>query len=165
MKKVLLVVAVVAMMGLSANAQNAKKAFNIGINGGIPVFFDSHKNYSTGFEFEINRIVPVTKNFQAGLGVSYQHFMAKDITVDGKKVKGKSTYTLPVSAVARYNFTPNFVAGVDVGYAFRLSKDTKGGVYFRPMVGYKFTDRVMVQAFLSGTPDRKMAGVGVVFSL
>lgn len=159
MKKVLLVFAMVAF-GFAVNAQS----FNIGVNAGVPVF-DAHKIYKTGFEFEVNGLMPVTKNFQAGLGVSYQHFWAKDMTVAGKKVEGTNSYTLPVAAVARYNVTPKLVVGADVGYAFKLSKDSEGDVYFRPMVGYKVTPNIMAQAILSGTPHRKMLGLGVVFSL
>lgn len=68
---------------------------------------------------------------------------------------------IPVSIAGRYAITNKFIFGIDLGYAFNASNtniisygnekyDSNGGIYFRPMIGYKINEKIMLKASYTG---------------
>ncbi|WP_028889169.1 outer membrane beta-barrel protein [Tenacibaculum ovolyticum] len=130
MKKLLLV----AMMafGIAVNAQEAE--LSVGGTVGLPVG-DSDTANITG-AIEANYLFKVSPQFKVGPTVSYLHFQQD----------GADFAFLPVGAAGRFDVSEKFILGLDLGYGIgvRPSKYTQDGFYYRPMVGYKATEKITI---------------------
>ena len=77
-----------------------------------------------------------------------------------------------IAASGRYNLSEDFVLGADLGYALGLSPSgNDGGFYYRPMLGYNLSEKMMVTASYStvsvsnGGGNWGSFGVGLMFGL
>ena len=161
MKKIILGVALV-LAGLSVNAQGKT---SLGVNFGTPTG-DLSDLYTFAFSFEANYIFPVSEKFDVGFSTMYLNFYAEDIL--GIPVDNISF--LPIAAVAHFNITEKLVLGADVGYAIGISPDgNDGGFYYRPMVGFRLGERLMIQATYSGVSVNDVSidhlAAGLMFQL
>lgn len=131
MKKVLLVIAMVAA-GFTANAQEG--VLNVGGTIGLPTG-DMNEANVTG-AIEANYLFTVADKIKVGPSVSYLHFQAE----------GADLAFLPLAVAGRYSASDKVVVGLDLGYGIgvRPSEFTQSGFYYRPMVGYKVTDKITV---------------------
>ncbi|WP_143592001.1 outer membrane beta-barrel protein [Tenacibaculum holothuriorum] len=157
MKKLLLVIAMVAF-GFTAKAQDGE--FNLGANIGFPSGAISNAT-SFAFGIEANYLFEVSDNFKLGPSVSYQHFLGKSVA----GVSLPSASIIPIAAAGRFGVSDEFTLGADLGYAVGASNVSGGAFYFRPMVGYDISEKIMLQAFYSGADTINMFGVGAMFSL
>ena len=133
MKKVLLVIAMVAA-GFTANAQKAE--LNVGGTIGLPVGDSSEANITGAIE--VNYLFTVADKIKVGPSVSYLHFQQE----------GADVAYLPLAVAGRYSASNKVVVGLDLGYGIgvRPSGLTQDGFYYRPVVGYKVTDKITIQA-------------------
>lgn len=159
MKKILFTIAMVAF-GFAANAQEGK--FNVGANLGLPTG-DISDTVSFVLGLEANYLFEVSDDFQVGPSASYVHYFSD---IDGLD----DTSYLPLAAAARFNASEEFVIGADLGYGIGLSPDgVDSGFYYRPMLGYNLSDKVMLQATYSGISldglTASSFGLGAMFSL
>ncbi|WP_299104418.1 outer membrane beta-barrel protein [uncultured Tenacibaculum sp.] len=133
MKKLLLV----AMMafGVAMNAQDGGE-LNVGGTIGLPIGDSSEANV-TG-SIEANYLFNVSEDFKVGPAVSYLHFQQE----------GADVAFLPLAVASRYSVSEKFVIGADLGYGLgvRPSGFTQDGFYYRPVVGYKVTDKITIHA-------------------
>ncbi|MCL7764197.1 porin family protein [Polaribacter sp. Z014] len=166
MKK-LLVMAAFVFAGLGvANAQEG--SFNAGVNLGIPTG-DSSDAYSFAMSVEANYLFDVSESFKVGPSVSYSHYLGKnDVLGSGFDVDDASF--LPIAAAGRYAVSDKFTVGADLGYGIGISPDENdGGFYYRPMVGYSVSEKVMIQASYSAVDTDGITvsnfGVGAMFAL
>lgn len=153
MKKLLLSIALVAFT-FAATAQDGK--FNLGVNLGLPTG-DVSDAYSFVGSIEANYLFDVSDEFQVGPSASYSHFF-------GEEGFGDISF-LPLAAAARFNASDEFTLGADLGYAIGVSNAEGGEFYWRPMVGYDISDKVMLQASYSGMGDLSFFGLGAMFAL
>lgn len=149
---------VVAMMafGLAANAQEGE--LNVGGTIGLPVGDFSNTHDVTG-SIEANYLFNVAEGLKVGPSVSYLHFNGE----------GPDLGYLPLAAAARYSVTDKVVLGADLGYGIGVFQDGQdSGFYYRPMVGYKVTNAITVQANYSSVVldggSASTVGIGGTYS-
>lgn len=135
MKKLFLVAIATVGFAFSGTAQDTK--MKVGVDFGMPL---GDIKDGTSFNLGVNAAYMwnVGEGFDAGAGVSYNTYMAKEYDFMGIKVKGDNVSFLPIYGTANYSFTENIFAGADLGYAVVLApSEAKGGVYYQPKVGYQ----------------------------
>lgn len=165
MKKLL--VAAMMFIGLAVNAQEGQ--FNVGVNLGLPLG-DSSDVYSFAFGGEVNYLFNVSDDFKVGPSVSYVNYSGKTVDVLGFSVEVPSASFLPLAAAGRFSVSEQFTLGADLGYALGLSPDgNDGGFYYRPLVGYNVSEKIMLQVSYSGVSvdggSFSNIGLGAMFSL
>ena len=165
MKKFLLTIAMVAF-GFAANAQDGE--FNAGVNLGLPVG-DVSDFSSFALGAEVNYLFSVSDDFKVGPSVSFVNYFGKDFTIGGVTVPGSDASFLPIAAAGRFAISEDFTLGADVGYAVGINEGNDGGFYYRPMVGYNISEKIMLQATYSGVSNDGATaaniGLGVMFGL
>ncbi|GFD92932.1 hypothetical protein KUL156_17660 [Alteromonas sp. KUL156] len=132
---------VVAMMafGLAVNAQETE--LNVGGTIGLPSGDLNSDLYDVSGAIEANYLFNVAEGFKVGPSVSYLH-----INGDGPDLG-----YLPLAAAARYDVSEKFVVGADLGYGIGVYQDgQESGFYYRPVVGYKVTEKITIQADYKG---------------
>jgi len=128
----LILSAFVAVMGLMT--ANAQEGFKAGAHIGMPVG-DATDYFGVNFGAEASYLYPVMENLHVGGTAGLDIYSGKEITGTGTKLKNLTLF--PVAASAQYDFMDQFFAGVDLGYAFSLTKDYNGGFYFQPKGGWQ----------------------------
>lgn len=128
--KQLMIAAFAVFAFAQVNAQELKG----GISVGLPVgdFSDAYTLNITG---DLSYLWDVAENFKAGAatGISY-NLGDSDFNVD-------DAIFLPLAGAARYSFTDDFAAGVDLGYAIGISPSgNDGGFYYAPRLQYSFSE-------------------------
>lgn len=128
-----------------------------------------------GFQVDGVYFFEVGDNLLVGPAVGYHHYLGKSIKFDdfGDDLRGsiklKDYSFLPIAASGRYFFDEFFV-GLDLGYAIGISpKGNDGAFFYRPKVGYQFSDAIGAIASYSGYSKSggsiSAISVGVEFSL
>ena len=165
MKKVLFIAVVVLGLG-NINAQNG--SFNAGVSIGLPTG-DISDSSSLAISVEANYLFEISDQFKVGPSISYLHYTGKkDILGSGYDQDDMSF--LPIAAAARFAASEKFTIGADLGYGFGISPDDiEGAFYYRPMIGYNISEKVMLQATYTGMSKEDTTisnfGVGAMFSL
>ncbi len=170
MKKIL-VIALLAM-GLSVSAQDGK--LSAGLNLGLPLG-SAGDAYSFVVAPELNYLFGVADNLEVGPSVAFYYMFAKEMMpaqeIMGVKipaVKPPNSMVLPVAGTAKYNLDQLFL-GVDLGYAIGISEGAGSGFYYRPKVGYSFSDSMTAQlgyaGFSSDGATSSVLTLGLVFGL
>ena len=165
MKKVLFIAVVVLGLG-NINAQNG--SFNAGVSIGLPTG-DISDSSSLAISVEANYLFEISGQFKVGPSISYLHYTGKkDILGSGYDQDDMSF--LPIAAAARFAASEKFTIGADLGYGFGISPDDiEGAFYYRPMIGYNISEKVMLQATYTGMSKEDTTisnfGVGAMFSL
>ena len=137
MKKLFLVAIATVGFAFSGTAQDTK--IKVGVDFGMPI---GDIKDSSSFNLGVNGAyvwTGIAEGFDAGIGVSYNTYMAKEYDLPGGgTIKGDNVSFLPIYGTANYNFTENIFAGADLGYAVVLAPSgADGGVYYQPKVGYQ----------------------------
>ena len=165
MKKVLFIAVVVLGLG-NINAQNG--SFNAGVSIGLPTG-DISDSSSLAISVEANYLFEISDQFKVGPSISYLHYTGKkDILGSGYDADDMSF--LPIAAAARFAASEKFTFGADLGYGIGISPDDiEGAFYYRPMIGYNISEKVMLQATYTGMSKEGSTisnfGVGAMFSL
>ena len=142
MKK-LLVIALIALTGYTANAQ-----FSAGVHGGLPIG-DAGDLATFAIAVDLGYLFEISDSFSAGPTVGVQHnfgdefsftdpFTGTTITEDYE-----DTTFLPVGAAVRFNVSDTFTLGGDLGYGVGLAPDfNDGGFYYSPRAQYSVSDLI-----------------------
>lgn len=151
-------------MALVVGSFTANAQFNAGVNIGIPTG-DLEPLTSFVYGAEVNYMFEVSEDFQAGPSISFMNYSGKSV---GGVSLGDASF-LPIAAAGRYNASESFVLGADLGYGIGVNSGNNGGFYYRPMVGYNISDKIMVQVHYSGVSNNganaNNIGAGVMFAL
>ncbi len=135
MKKIFLVAIATVGFAFSGTAQDTK--MKVGVDFGLPM---GDIKDTSSFNLGVNAAYTwnVGEGFDAGLGISYNTYFAKEYDFMGVKVKGDNVSFLPIYGTANYGFTENIFVGADLGYAIVLAPSgADGGVYYQPKFGYQ----------------------------
>ena len=165
MKKVLFIAVVVLGLG-NINAQNG--SFNAGVSIGLPTG-DISNSSSLAISVEANYLFEISDQFKVGPSISYLHYTGKK-DILGSGFDANDISFLPIAAAARFAASEKFTIGADLGYGFGISPDDiEGAFYYRPMIGYNISEKVMLQATYTGMSKEGSTisnfGVGAMFSL
>ncbi|WP_033960567.1 outer membrane beta-barrel protein [Psychroserpens jangbogonensis] len=155
MKKLMLLAAVAVFSLSNVNAQELRA----GLNGGVPIG-DAGDFYTFTFGLDVTYLfLEVSEDFQVGAATGYSTSSGDDITspsitfggvtIPGVTVEIDSFDYIPLAAAGRYSLSEAFILGLDLGYAIVMTDGADSGLYYRPMVGYNFTEDL--QATLSYT--------------
>ncbi|GAB1462446.1 outer membrane beta-barrel protein [Pedobacter sp.] len=143
MKKLLLSLALVAGLGLAANAQSKKDPAMGGSKIGVGADFafpmgDFGDKYNFGVGGSLNFQAPIANKLNFVGEAGYLSFTGKEYTTLGVTVKAPTFGTIPVKAGLRYFLAENFYAQGQVGAAF--STESGGGTSFvyAPSLGVEF---------------------------
>lgn len=141
----------IVVVGFSFAVNAQKGNFNAGINLGLPTG-DASDLYSFVLGLEANYLFDVTDAIQIGPSVSFVNYFGDNIDIiGGVNVDVKDISFLPIAAAVRFNASEKFVLGADIGYGIGVSPSgNDGGFYYRPLVGYNISEKVMLQLSYSG---------------
>lgn len=157
MKKLFLAGALALLGAVSVNAQTG--SFKLGAHIGLPVG-DTADNMSFNLGADAAYVWNVAPNFELGVTTGYSHYLAKDYTYTdpftGRSVtvKADGSGIVPLAATGKYNITPEFFLGTDLGYAFFTGKGADGGAfYYQPKVGYNFSNTELYLGYKGMSKD------------
>ncbi|MBC8754782.1 hypothetical protein H2O64_08875 [Kordia sp. YSTF-M3] len=159
MKKIILV-AVVALFGFTMNAQNGD--FKVGLNGALPIG-DAGDVSSFSIGLDVAYLWDVSEKFDVGVASGFTNAFIKDEFEGADNVQ-----FLPIAGAARYNVSSDFFLGADLGYAIGINDGNEGGFYYRPKVGYNFSEKVGINLSYTGISndgDWSTIALGVEFGL
>lgn len=144
----------------------AQKELNIGLNGGFTIG-DIDDKASAGFGLDGNYLFDWFNEFKIGPSLGVNYYLPKD-------VKGKETNPfvyVPIGGAVRFQpKEEDFYVGLDFGYAIGVSPSgDRGGVYFKPMVGYSISEGFRANLFYSGVKKKIVTysyiGLGLSFDI
>jgi hypothetical protein len=146
MKKLLLSLAMVAGLGLAANAQTKDPAMNgsklgVGADFAFPMGdFGDVYNFGVGGSLNLQAPIASKLNFVGEAG--YLSFMGKEYTstFGGVTVTAKapSVGFVPLKAGLRYFLAENFYAQGQLGASISTESNGKTGFLYTPSVGFEF---------------------------
>lgn len=141
MKKLLLSLALVAGLGLAANAQTegAVRKLSVGAEFGFPTGDGSKDNLIVGGSLQYEH--PVAKSFNITLSGGY---LSNMLTGDTKKLfeaaGEKTSYGfVPVKAGGKYYFGGNFYGAAELGAAFSTTSGVGTAFTYAPGLGASFS--------------------------
>ena len=135
MKK-LLVLALIAFTGYTANAQ-----FTAGVSGGLPIG-DAGDLATFSIAVDLGYLFDLSDTFKAGPIAGVSHSFGDDITILGTTFPVEDVQFLPVGAGARFSASDAFTLGADLGYAVGINEGNDGGFYYSPRVQYSISDLI-----------------------
>jgi hypothetical protein len=126
MKKLILVIAIVAFTTIGAQAQDSRPTtLSIGINAGIP---SAGYSIAYGVDLQADFAVAATTKITGSIG--YENYKFKDIDVHN--------YFVPLLVGAKFNLGSDKLYGhAQLGYGF--GKDHNGAFAYAPSIGYYFS--------------------------
>ena len=138
--------------------------FNGGIHAGLPIG-DAGDIATFSLIADLNYLFDVADGLQVGPSVGYSHSFGDEI--GGFEID--DIQFLPIAAAGRYSITPEFSAGVDLGYAIGITDGLDGGFYYAPRVAYGATEMLdIVLAYRGVSLDGgsfDILSLGVEFNL
>lgn len=140
MKKLLLM-AVIAVFGFTAAAQDSSSAdgggFNVGINLGLPIG-DAGDFYTFNVTLDLSYLWEVSEKFGAGIATGYSHSFGDSIDLgEIGSIDVDDAGFIPIAGAARFNVSDKFILGADLGYAIGVSPSgNDGGFYYSPRLQY-----------------------------
>lgn len=129
MKKSILVIAILAVSFISANAQSDFK-FGLGPTIGLPIG-DAGDISSLTVGVEVQGELKFSDKASGVATTGYTHFIGKDF--GGFKL---SYGAVPILVGARVYPSESFYIGAQIGYGFFTGDASSGGFAYRPQVGY-----------------------------
>ncbi len=163
MKKVLLV-AVLSVFTFTANAQS----FSVGVNVGLPTG-DMSDFSSLALGADVNYMFASDTEISFGVSAGVINYFGKDVTILGITVDLGNVTFLPLAGAVRYSLSEKFNLGADLGYAVGINDGNEGGFYYKPMIGYRLSEKMELNASYSGVSSDGITasnfGVGIMFGL
>ncbi len=142
MKKLLLSLALVAGLGLAANAQKKDPAMGgskigVGADFAFPMG-DAGDAYKFGVGGSLNFQAPIASKLNFVGEAGYLTFSGKEVTVMGLTYKQPSYGSVPVKAGVRYFLAENFYAQGQLGASFSTEKGGSTAFVYAPSLGVEF---------------------------
>ncbi len=145
MKK-LFIVAAFTLFGITtSNAQGV----HLGANAAIPVG-DADGGYGFGLALDFSYLFAVNDVFHVGPSASVLHYFGKEEDFGPITIENDDATFIPIGGEARF-WLEQFFFNAHLGYGIGVAPDgNDGGFYYRPGVGYMFTESVGAAASYSG---------------
>jgi len=142
MKKLLLSLALVAGLGVAANAQTKDPAMGgskigVGADFAFPMG-DFGDVYNFGVGGSLNFQAPIANKLNFVGEAGYISFTGKDINTGPATFKAPSFGTVPLKAGLRYFLAENFYAQGQIGTAISTEEGGKTGFLYAPSLGVEF---------------------------
>ena len=144
----------------------SQEQLNLGVNGGITV--GNLESVSTAaFGVDANYLFEIFEGLSVGPSLNFIYFLTDEVN----GVKRDALMYLPVGGAVRFQaIDEKFYVGADFGFAVGIAPEgDNGGVFFKPLLGYKINDNIKLNLFYSGVkkrlPTYGYAGLGLVFDV
>ncbi|WP_452224712.1 outer membrane beta-barrel protein [Lacinutrix chionoecetis] len=168
MKKLFLTAAIAVCALLSVNAQDGM--FKVGVNAGLPVG-DFSDFYSLSAGLDVAYLFPVSDDIYLGAATGFMNVFGEDLEstfgTTTVTVEAEDAQFIPVAAAVRFNVSEEFYLGADAGYAISAGEG-EGGIYYRPRVGYSFSEKVGANLSYTGISNDgaslNTVGLGIEFT-
>lgn len=123
---------------LATNLAMAQSSWKLGANVGLPVgemddVTDLQWGADLTYMYELANIVGI------GAMAGYSQYVTDDRFID--------VLFLPVAASGRIGFPRGLFIGADLGYAFGLSDNNDGGIYYRPKLGFNLFGLSLIASY------------------
>lgn len=146
-----------AMLGLlsltPANAQEMKVSAQVGATIG-----DASEVFGLNYGADFTYLFEIFEGFSVGGKAGIDIYSGKEWM--NSNVKFTDLTLIPITASAQYNFTPDFFAAADLGYALSLNNDYDGGFYFMPKGGWQ-NEYIQVYGYLKGISSKIDGGLNI----
>jgi len=136
----------IVFMLLGLVTMQAQGNFRAGINGGLPIG-DAGDIATFNITVDFSYLFEVSDQFEVGPAVGFSQNFGEDLG----PFEVDDIQFLPIAAAARfYPSEEGLYFGADVGYAVGINDGNDGGFYYRPKVGYDFTEVIGVGVSYKG---------------
>lgn len=81
-----------------------------------------------------------------GPTVGFRNYFAKENDLVGTSIKQGDTQFMPLAGAFRGKILGLINWGSDIGYTLAINEDSKGGLFFRPVVGIDIADKIEINA-------------------
>ena len=143
--------------------------FRLGVQAGLPVgHIENSSTLKAGMD--VAYLFSFVEILEVGPLAGYSHYFIKE-SIDlpyYKSSESKDAQLLPLAISGRVYFGEIFFMGADAGYAFSLVDWTKGGIYYRPKMGFIFNGIGISASYEGINMDEgtiSSANLGIEFSL
>ena len=171
MKRLLLVVLMLAMVVALGNSSNAQSKLALGVGADLLLPMGTFgDNSSIGFGGSVRGQYDVSPMASVGLTVGYFTWSGKDITTNGVKVTAPKFSGLPIRAFGKYYFMPEgekvrFYGMAELGMFFWSVGDATIPAQTITVLGFTTTIPAQTVAGGSGSDFNYAPGVGAEFAL
>ncbi len=145
MKKFVLI-AVLALVGISAQAQNQ---FRAGAHLGLPIG-DAGDFATFNIAVDLGYLFEISEEVQVGPTIGYSHSFGDTIDTGLGSIDIDDVQFIPIAASGHYNFTEQFWFGLDLGYALGINDGNDGGFYYSPRFAYGVSPQIDIVAAFRG---------------
>lgn len=121
----------------------AQEGFKMGIQAGLP-FNDFNDAVSVVVGADVSYMYPLGEIVDIGPAVGFIHGFAETFQSFEVRRDLKPVQFAPVSAGLRFWTSNDFSFGGNVGYAFGVSDNVEGGLYYRPTIAFLMSSSVEV---------------------
>lgn len=156
----------ITLLLISSIVLSQENEFNVGINGGITN--GNIKNIASGaLGLDANYLFDIVDDVKFGPAVNVLYFFTKE----NNNIKPDPFIYLPIGGAVRFHgIGEKFNVGADIGYAIGISPSgDRGGIFFKPMLGYDITEKLSLNIFYAGVkkkqPTYSYLGLGIVFNV
>ncbi len=157
---------VIVFILFSLNNLFSQEEVNVGVNTGITI--GNIENFSTfAYGLDANYLFEVSNNIKVGPSLNFVLYLPKEFNGERKD----SFLYMPIGGSVRFHSASDaFYFGIDAGFAVGLSPSgDSGGIFFKPLLGYKLTDSFKFNLFYSAVKKRQPTyshlGLGIVYNL
>lgn len=140
MKKLIFSTLITTMSIFSLNAQEGLLA---GGHFGAPIG-DASDFFNFNYGANVSYLYPIMDGLHLGANVGLDFYSGKDISHTMYKMNGMSL--LSIAASGQYDFSDQFYAAGNLGYALSLNNNYNGGFYIEPKGGWQ-NDWMQVYVF------------------
>ena len=169
MKKTLLTIITLFIIGSTVSAQVDRTNVRAGLIAGIPVG-DAGDISSFSIGLDVAYHWGVSELLDVGLATGFINAFGETRTISGGGITVETEFEdfqfIPAAASLRIYPTYHFKFGADAGYAVGVNEGNEGGFYLRPLVGYNITGNTELNVSyvnISNDGDFSIAMVGVLF--
>ena len=142
----------IATAGLFGGS-NVQHGLNLGLSASTPVN-SANKVVPFGILLDANYLYQSRRAIAFGVATGYAMYFRKDTNENWGPLNKDSDFRyVPVAMATRYALNSGFVIGADLGYAFILSDNWNGGIYYRPIIGYNISKITQLNVSYSGIAD------------
>ena len=163
MKKKILLMSLLGLGLMNVNAQE-KGHFKAGAHVGIPIV-NIDFGYSVNLGVDIAYLWKLNNTVELGATTGFSNYFSKEETVSymgtSQVFEFEDVQIIPIAATAKFNLTPKFFLGADLGYAFFLNENADtGALYYQPIVGLDIKQSELYLAYKGMAKDG--TGIGSI---
>ena len=141
---------VIALASFTASAQDGNRV-DVATQGGLqsigfislPIS-DAGEISSFGIGLDVKYLFPVSYTLSLGVATGYANYFIKDIELNNESIELDDEKFVPIAATAQYDIFNKLSVGLDIGYVISLGDIIDDGFYYRPVINYSISEKIML---------------------